>query len=202
MFFFLFNHALDNSAGAETLSAKVDEILRILKGGYAAGGLYLYMSGALSAHKRHVLAGSATAAEAGGGLDELRTGLAYYAAKLDFFLLGEQAGLDDDLQQFITSGRLDGLYFFKHLVEASLADKAQIHHHIYLFRAVFDGVGGFKVLDRGGAVAVGKADNGADGQRALQKLRSCSDPGYRRLPADVRAECTVLQRIDHVYFRR
>ena len=46
----------------------------------------------------YVMEGGTGLAEAGGGLDVVRTGVGNALAKLDLLFVGEQAGFDDDLQ--------------------------------------------------------------------------------------------------------
>ena len=55
----------------------------------------------------HVLPGGAAGGEAGGGLDVIGTGGGDDLAHLDLFLLSEQAGLHDDLEDAALAALLD-----------------------------------------------------------------------------------------------
>ena len=89
-------YGLDDAAGAQAGSAQVDEVLRVLQIGNAAGSLDLHIGAHVLGEQGHVLTGGAAPAEAGGGLDVVRAGGSNDLAQLDLLLVGEEAALDDD----------------------------------------------------------------------------------------------------------
>ena len=155
----------------EALRAELDEVFGILDGRDASRGLDLDGWSAVRAHERHVVKRRAALREAGGGLDILRAGLGHHAAQLDLLLLGQQARFDDDLQQLAAAVLLDGLDLVQHLLVQAVLDPADVDDHVDLRRAVLHGVGGLKALGGGGIVAVGEADDGADGDLAVHIFR-------------------------------
>ena len=64
------------------------------------------------------------------------------------------------------AGDLDGVDLLKDLVVLALLDPAEVDDHVDLGRAVGDGGLGLHALDAAGRVAVGEADDRADGQLA------------------------------------
>ena len=114
----------------------------------------------------HILAGGSAAAEAGRGLDIVRAGLADHAAQLDLLCVGQQARLDDDFQQLAAAMTLDIPDLAEHLVIQAILHPADVDDHVDLGRAVGHGVGRLEALGGGGVVAVGEADDGADGDPA------------------------------------
>ena len=119
----------------------------------------------------HVLPGGSAAAEAGGGLDIVRAGLGHHPAHLHLFGVGEQAGLDDDLQEPSLAGVLHGMDLLQHPVIQAVLHPADVDDHVDFGRAVVHGVGGLEALGGGGVVAVGEADDGAHGDLARHILR-------------------------------
>ena len=98
---------LHNTAGAQAVGTQFNELFRVLQRGDAAGGLDLHMRGHMSLEQRHIGEGRARFRKTGGGLNIVRSGIGYALAQGDLFLVGEQAGLDDDLQQLSLAGFLD-----------------------------------------------------------------------------------------------
>ena len=121
-------------------------------------------------HQGHVLPGSAAATEAGGGLDEVRAGLGDDLTHLNFFFLSQQTSLDDDFQQLAVTGGLDRLDLLQQGVPLLVLHPAQVDDHVDLRCALFYSGLRLEALDGGGVVAVGEADDGADGQAALEVL--------------------------------
>ena len=121
--------------------------------------------------QRHVLPGGAAPAEAGGCLDIVRAGLGHHAAQLDLLRLGQQARLDDDLQQSAVTVTLDGLDLLQHLVIQAILHPTDVDDHVHLGHTVFHRVGSLEALGGGGVVAVGKTDDGADGDLAVHITR-------------------------------
>ena len=56
----------------------------------------------------HIRKGSAGLGETGGGLDIICAGIGNALAQGDLLLVGQQTGLDDDLQELAVAGSLDG----------------------------------------------------------------------------------------------
>ena len=119
----------------------------------------------------YILPCCATAAKAGGGLDILRTGVGHHPAHFDLLGIGEQAGLDDDLQQLSAAGSLNGLDLLQHLVIQAVLHPADVDDHVNFRGAVFHRVPGLKALGSGGAVPIGETDDGANGDFARHILR-------------------------------
>ena len=153
---------LDDAAGAKTVRAEIDEVLRVLDGGDAAGGLNLQRVRGELAQERNVFAGSAALAEARGGLDEVGSRGGDDRAQTDLFLLRQQAALDDDLQDLALRGLAHGGNVLLHLVPAAVLDHGEVDDHIDLVGAVGNRVRRLKCLGRRGAVAVWEADHGAE----------------------------------------
>ena len=171
LFLFQGLHGLDDAAGAQAVGPQGHEVPGVVQVGDAAGGLDLHMGGHMGLEQSHILPGGSAAAEAGGGLDILRAGLGHHAAHLDLFGIGEHAGLDDDLQQLALAVGLYGADLVQHLIVQAVLYPADVDDHVDLGRAVVHGVGGLKALGGGGVVAVGEADDGADGDLARHILR-------------------------------
>ena len=173
MCLFLFQglHGLDDAAGAQTVGPQGDEVPGVVQVGDAAGGLDLHMGSNVCLEQGHVLPGGSAAAEAGGGLDIVRAGLRHHPAHLHLFGVGEQAGLDDDLQEPSLAGVLHGTDLVQHPIVQAVLHPADVDDHVDLGRAVVHGVGGLEALGGGGVVAVGEADDGAHGDLARHILR-------------------------------
>ena len=88
---------LHNTGSAQTGSAQFDELLSILQGRNAAGGLDLHMGSHMLCKQFHIGKGGAGLGEAGGGLDVIGAGIGNALAQGDLFFVRQQAGLDDDL---------------------------------------------------------------------------------------------------------
>ena len=146
----------------------MDEILGILQAGDSACRLDLYMGADMLGKESHIFTGSAASAKAGGGFDVVGTGSGNDLAELDFLLLGEEAAFDDDLQQLAAAGQLHLFDLLQNILPQLVLHPAEVDHHINFLRAVFNGIGGFEAFDRSGAVAIGEADNGTNGQCAAK----------------------------------
>ena len=119
----------------------------------------------------HILPGGSAAAKAGGGLDIVRPGGGDDFAEFDFFLIGEEAALDDDFEELALAGGLDGLDFRQELVPLLVLHPADVDDHVHFLRPVVHGVRCHEAFGGGGVIAVGEADDRADGQLALDILR-------------------------------
>jgi len=126
-----------------------------------------------------VVEGRARGREAGRGLDEVGARGGDDAAHLDLLLVGQQAGLDDDLEDAALAGGLDGSDLVFELVPLPVLDPAEIDDHVDLVRAVGDGVGGLEALDGGRRIAVREADDGADGHFVAQIVLRLAHVGGR-----------------------
>ena len=83
--------------GAQTVGPQGDEVPGVVQVGDAAGGLDLHVRRAAGAQQAHIVRRGAAGGKAGGGLDVVRAGVGDALAQGDLFLVGEQAGFDDDL---------------------------------------------------------------------------------------------------------
>ena len=119
----------------------------------------------------HILTGGTAASEAGGGLDVVRAGGGDDLTHLDLLLVGEEAALNDDLQELALAGGLDGLDLREQVVPLPVLHPADVDDHVHFPGAVLHGVSGHEALGGGGVIAVGETDNGADGQLARHILR-------------------------------
>ena len=91
------------------------------------------------------------------------------------FLVGQQAGLDDDLQELALAVLLDGLDLFEQIVPALILDPADVDDHIDLGRAVLDGSFSLKRLAFGVHSAEGEANDAADRHAARHILDGLLD---------------------------
>ena len=82
--------------------------------------------------------------EAGAGLDVVGTGLAHDVAHLFLFFLGQQAGLNDDLQNLIAHSLLHGTDVLADSIVLLVLQAADVDDHVHLGCAVGDGSLGFK----------------------------------------------------------
>ncbi|CAN4040397.1 HNH endonuclease, partial [Dysosmobacter welbionis] len=170
---------------------QVDEVLRVLQVGDAAGGLDLHIGTHVLCKEGHVLPGGAAGAEACGGLDILRAGGGDDLAHLDLLLVCEEAALDDDLQQPALAGGLHGLDLGEQVIPLLILHPAQVDDHVHLLGAVLHGVRGHEALGGGGVIPVGEADHRADGQLSRHILRRLLDIAGR----DADAGAAVLHTI-------
>ena len=153
---------LDCAGGAQTVSAKVEEFFDILHGGDTAGSLDLAAPPDMLGKQRNVMEGRTAGREAGGGLDEVGTGLGHNVAHLDLLLLGQQAGLDNDLEDLIAHGSLDGGNVIADIVILFVLQPADVDDHIDLGRAVLNGGSGLKGLAGSVHGAQRETDHAAD----------------------------------------
>ncbi|MPM18005.1 hypothetical protein SDC9_64406 [bioreactor metagenome] len=116
----------------------------------------------MSLEEGHVLGCGAACGKTGGGFDIVRPGFGDDFAHFDFFFLGKQAGLYDDLQNTPGAALFQGADLFQHSIPPLFLHHTDIDDHINLVGAVPDGFLGFKDLDCGGLVAVGESDDGTD----------------------------------------
>ena len=118
----------------------------------------------MGSQQSHVLPCRASAGKAGGGFDEVRAGLGDNRAERDFLRLRQQTGLNNDFQDFAPAGLLYSAYFPQQIVPSAILHPADIDDHIDFIRAVVYSVLRLEAFRRRGAVAVGEADDGADGE--------------------------------------
>jgi len=117
--------------------------------------------------------------ESGGSFDKVRTGFRNEFAHLDFFVVGEKAGFDDDFEDFVTARFFERSYLVFHIIVVARFKLAYVDDHIDFVRAVCDCVLRFELLDGGRIVSVGETDDGADLQISLDILRRPLDIGRR-----------------------
>ena len=137
------------------------------------------MGGNVLGEELHIVEGSTGSGESGGSLDVVRAGVGNALAQGDLFFVGEQAGLNDDLQEAALAGLLDGGDLRGDLVPLAFLGPADVDDHVYFPGPVVHGVGGHKALGGGGVVAVGETDDGADGQLVAHVLLGLLHKGSR-----------------------
>ena len=140
----------------------------------------------------NVLPCGATAAKAGGGLDKLGAGFTDHAAHFDLFLIRQQAGLDDHLQQLTAAVRLHRTNLLQNLIVQAVLDPADVDDHVDFIGAVFHRVGRFEAFYRGGRIAVGEADHRADGDFPRRICRRLLHIGSRNTDAGAAIADTVV----------
>ena len=87
--------------------------------------------------------------EAGAGLDVVRACLADDIAHLFLFLVGQQAGLDDDLQDLVAHRLLHGADVLAHGIVLLVLQATDVDNHIHLGGTILNGSLGFKRLAGG-----------------------------------------------------
>ena len=126
-------------------------------------------------HQLHIVEVCACGGEAGAGLDVVRACLADDIAHLFLFLVGQQAGLDDDLQHLVAHSSLDGGNVIADVVVLLVLQPADVDDHIDLGRAVLDGSFSLKRLAFGVHSAEGEANDAADRHAARHILDGLLD---------------------------
>ena len=168
-------HQLDQGAGADAVGTGVDHRLSRLKGADAAGRLDQHTLAHVLLHQRHVLDGGTALIKAGGGLDVLGAGVGDALAQGNLLLVGETAALDDDLQQLVAAGGLHDADLVGDRLKQTVRHPAAVDDHIHLGGAGLHHALGLGGLGGGGAVTVGEADDGADGQTTVGIADSALD---------------------------
>ena len=163
---FLFRQ-LNDPAGSQSLSSQLDKLHRIVHGGDTAGRFHLHIRADILGKQLNIPEGRAALGETGGGLDVVGAGLGDQSAHGNFFLVSQQAGLNDNLQDAVAADSLQGLDLFQNLVGLSGLQVADIDDHVDLVGTVIDGVLSLEGLHSGGIVAVGESDDRADFYAAL-----------------------------------
>ena len=137
------------------------------------------MGGNIRRKQFHIVEGGTGLGEARGGFDVVRAGVGDSLAQGDLLLIGQQAGLDNDLQELALAGLLHGGDLIAHLVKESGLGPADVDDHVHFIRAVVHSIGGHEALGGGGIVAIGEADNGTDGQSFAYILLGLPDKAGR-----------------------
>ena len=117
---------LHDAARSESRCAKLDELLRVLQRRDAARGLDSDARLHVLREQLHIVERRAAGGEAGGGLDIIRAGIGDDLAHLDLFVVRQQAGLDDDLQELALAGGLDGPDLFEQIAPALILDQPML----------------------------------------------------------------------------
>ena len=84
-----------------------------------------------------------------------------YLAHCYFFAFGQQAGFDNDFQYLALARGANRLYLILDIDGVAGFEFADIYDHIYLIRAVCNGIFRLEDLGGGGVIAVREADDGA-----------------------------------------
>ena len=174
---------LHKTRRAETVRAEREKPLRVLKRHNAARRLDFERLRRRFAHQLDILKRRAARLKAGGRLDIIRASRGDDTAEMPFFVVCQQARLDDDLQNLPRAGILYRADLVFHEVIFAALHRADRDHHIDLVRAVFDGVARLEHLRRRRVVAVRKADDSADLHSARRVLRRRLDKARRNANA-------------------
>ena len=94
---------------------------------------------------------------------------------MDFFFFGQQTGFDDDFQKLTFAGGLHSGDFRSDGVPLAVLGPADVDDHVHFVRSVIYGIAGHEALGGSGIVAVGEADDGADGQFTIYIFLSLLD---------------------------
>ena len=113
--------------------------------------------------------------KAGGGFDKLRTRARHDVAHPQLLLLGQQAGLDDHFQNMRAADIFDLPDLPEYLVEAAVLQPTELKDHVDFRGAAAQRLLCLPAFGRRGAVAVRKADDGADRNGALHIVRGFAD---------------------------
>gem|GEM_PF-4564822 len=129
----------NSTGGAQAVSPQSQELFHILHGGDAAGSLDLAATVHALDHQFHIVEVGTCGGETGAGLDVVGTGLADDVAHRFLFLIGQQAGLDDDLQDLVAHSLLHGTDVLADGIVLLILQAADVDDHVHLRSAVFDG---------------------------------------------------------------
>src|SRR5262249_643469 len=115
-------------------------------------------------HQPQVLIGGPRGPVAGGRLDEIRPELAAYAAELLLVLIGQEAVLENHLEQGPAAvGRFDRRPdVLSDITPLPVQHLANVYDHVQLGRPIRHGPLGLGDLDGRDVPSMGKADGGAD----------------------------------------
>ena len=122
------------------------------------------MRRAAGAQQAHIVRRGAAGGKAGGGLDIVRTAVGDDAAEHALFLLGQQAALDDNLEDTAAAGLTHGADIGRDIIPAAVLDHGQIDDHIHLVSTIADGLRRLERLDGRSVISVREADDRADAQ--------------------------------------
>lgn len=152
---------LDNSARAEPVAAEGYELLSILEATDAACCFHFHIASYMLRKELYIIEGCAARREAGRSLYIVGTGARDYIAHCYLLVLGKQAGFDNDFQYLALARGANRLYLIFDIDGIAGLELADIYNHIYLVRAVCNGIRCLKDLCGGSVIAVGEAYNGA-----------------------------------------
>ena len=122
------------------------------------------MRRAAGAQQAHIVRRGAASGKAGGSLDIVGPAVGHDAAEHALFLLGQQAALNDDLEDAAAADLAHGADIGRDIVPAAVLDHGQVDDHVHLIGTVADGLGRLERLDGRGVVPVREADDRADAQ--------------------------------------
>src|SRR5574340_208324 len=171
---------LDAGAGADARGSGLDHGLGILVGAHAARGFDAHFGTDHAAHQLHIVDGGAAGGEAGGGFDKIGLSLFGDQRGQHFFFVGEQRGLEDDLDQrtalvggFDHAANVTGDHF-----QVAGFERADVEHHVDFGGALVQRVLRLEHLHVRGGGAQGEADLRAVLYiRAFQQLSGQRHPG-------------------------
>lgn len=187
---------LDYSARAEPVAAEGYESLGVVKAADAACGFHFYVASYMLRKELYIIEGCAARREAGRSLYIVGTGARDYIAHCYLLVLGKQAGFDNDLQDFSLARGANRLYLILDIDGVAGFEFADIYNHIYLVRAVCNGIFRLKDLGGGGVIAVRKAYNGA----YLHPVPDIIFRSFDKRGRDARARCAEFFGIDKYLF--
>ncbi len=178
-------HDGDTSRTPETGGSGLDHVLRSGEVLDATGRLHAHFLPDRVPHEADVLDGRPAGGETGRGLDEVRARLLRELAGHDLLVVGEQAGLDNDLERGRGDGVPDRPDVQLNQLDVARLEGTDVEDHVHLACALLDGELGLERLGLRRVRAQREPDDGADlDVRTGQHVRTELDP--RRVDADAR----------------
>ena len=144
----------------------------------------------------YIIEGCAARREAGRSLYIVGTGARDYIAHCYLLVLGKQAGFDNDFQYLALARGANRLYLIFDIDGIAGLELTDIYDHVYLIRAVCNGIRCLKDLGGGGVIAVREADDGA----YLYPAPDIFFRSFDKRGRDARARCAEFFGIDKYLF--
>ena len=113
-------------------------------------------------------------------------------AQLHLLPVGEQAGLNDDLQEPALAGCFDLPDLLLHQVISAVLHPPQVNDHVHLVCPILHGVCRHKALGFCGVIAIGEANHGANSQTVSHIFLRLPDIGGRNADGSCLVVHTVI----------